>query len=89
MRVQAGVDASDGVLVVGSSLAVYSAFRHVRAAHKQGLPIAILNVGETRAEIEGLDVLKIEAPAGSTLSSVATHFDVTNQDEELVLSSSG
>lgn len=74
-RCQTAVDASDGVLVVGSSLAVFSAFRHVRAAHKLNIPIAILNVGETRAEIEGLDVLKIEAPAGSTLSSVAEHFE--------------
>ena len=53
--------------MVGSSLAVHSAFRHVRAACKQGTPVAILNVGETRAEVEGLNVLKIEAPAGPTL----------------------
>jgi len=74
-RCAAAVEAADGILVVGSSLAVYSAYRHVRAAHAQGTPIAILNVGETRAELEGLECLKIEAPAGPTLSLVAKYFD--------------
>lgn len=60
---------------MGSSLTVWSAFRHVRAAHQKGTPIAILNVGETRAEIESLDVTKIEAPAGPTLAAVAEHFE--------------
>jgi len=71
---RAAVEASDGVLVVGSSLAVHSAFRHVRAAAQLDIPVAILNVGETRAEQEGLDVLKIEAPAGRTLDLVASHL---------------
>lgn len=67
-RCSAAVDAADGLLVVGTSLAVHSAFRHVRAAAEQEIPICILNVGETRAEIEGLKVTKIEAPAGPTLA---------------------
>ena len=72
---RAAVEACDGLLVVGSSLAVHSAFRHVRAAHERGVPIALLNVGETRAEQEGLDnLLKIEAPAGPTLAAVAAHL---------------
>jgi NAD+-dependent protein deacetylase sirtuin 4 len=71
---QAAVDNCDGLLVVGSSLAVHSAFRHVKSAHKQGIPVAILNVGETRAEIEQLNVLKIEAPAGLTLKQLANIF---------------
>lgn len=72
--VEAAVEACDGLLVVGSSLTVHSAFRHVRAAHAAGIPIAILNVGETRAETEGLDVLKIEAPAGPTLQAFAAQL---------------
>ena len=65
---------ADGVLVIGSSLAVHSAFRHVQAAHRRGIPIAILNVGETRAEAEKLDnLLKIEAPIGDTLT-MCTNF---------------
>ena len=65
---QQAVEQCDGILVVGSSLAVHSAFRHVRAASKKGVSVAILNVGETRAEAEGLEgLVKIEAPIGDTL----------------------
>ena len=67
----AAVGASDGLLCIGSSLAVYSAFRFVAAAAQKGIPIAILNVGPTRAESSNLHVTKIEAPAGITLSSAA------------------
>lgn len=64
------VEAADAVLVIGSSLAVHSANRHVAAAHKAGKGIAVLNVGPTRAdELEG--VVSIAAPAGPTLSAVA------------------
>lgn len=67
--VQEAVEEADGVLVVGSSLAVHSAFRHVRAAVSKGTSVAVLNVGETRAESEGMNnILKIEAPASETLS---------------------
>jgi NAD+-dependent protein deacetylase sirtuin 4 len=68
--VEESINACDGLLVIGSSLAVHSANRHVRAASKRGVDIAILNVGETRAETEGLSVLKIEAPAGPVLERV-------------------
>ncbi|GKY95270.1 hypothetical protein MPSEU_000489200 [Mayamaea pseudoterrestris] len=70
--VSAAVDACDGLLVVGSSLAVHSAFRHCRSACQRGIPVAILNVGETRAETEGLPgILKLVSPAGPTLAAVA------------------
>lgn len=72
---QEAVEAADGILVVGSSLAVHSAFRHIRAANVKGIPVAILNVGETRAETEGLEnILKIEAPAGGTLELCVNKF---------------
>lgn len=69
-RCYGAVDAADGLLCIGSSLAVHSAYRFVQHAAKQGIPIAILNVGETRAEVNGLDVLKVEAPASQTLSAL-------------------
>ena len=69
-KCHAAVAASDGLLCIGSSLAVYSAFRFVQSAAKQNIPIAILNVGETRAEKSGLDVLKIESPIGPTLVAI-------------------
>ena len=58
---------SDAVLVVGSSLMVYSGYRFVRAAHEAGLPIAIVNRGRTRAD--DLATLKIDAEAGATLAA--------------------
>lgn len=81
LRTQAAFDAADGILVVGSSLAVHSAFRHVRAASQNhNTPVLILNVGETRAEREGLDhLLKIEAPAGPTLASFANLLAEKNE----------
>lgn len=69
------VKAADGLLVVGTSLAVHSAYRHVKAASALKIPTAIVNVGETRAEAEGLEhILKIEAPAGDTLSICVDAF---------------
>ena len=65
---QQAVENCDGILVVGSSLSVHSAFRHVRAASQRGISVAILNVGDTRAEAEDLEgLVKIEAPIGDTL----------------------
>mgnify|MGYP002632525677 CR=1 FL=1 len=64
----AAVDAADSVLVVGSSMQVYSAFRLARRAHERGLPIAILNVGPTRAD--DLAALHIHADAAELLPGV-------------------
>lgn len=75
-RSRAALDASDGLLCIGTSLAVHSAFRFVRAAQKKGIPIAILNVGETRAEAEGIEVLKVEAPIGSTLTACVEQLTI-------------
>ena len=71
-RCYAAVAAADGILCIGTSLAVHSAYRFVLAAAKNDTAIAILNVGETRAEINNLDVMKVEAPIGPTLSGVAS-----------------
>jgi NAD-dependent SIR2 family protein deacetylase len=46
----AAVAAADALLVVGSSLMVYSGFRFVRAACERDLPVAIVNLGATRAD---------------------------------------
>lgn len=54
---------SDALLVVGSSLMVFSGFRFARAAAREGQPIACLNLGRTRAD--ALYALKLEAPAAA------------------------
>ena len=67
-RCRAAVEASDGLLCIGTSLSVHSALRYARLAASIGTEVCILNVGETRAETEGLPgVTKIEAPIGRTL----------------------
>jgi NAD-dependent SIR2 family protein deacetylase len=57
---------ADALLVAGSSLMVYSGFRFVRQAHEAGLPIAIVNRGQTRAD--DLADLKVSGDVGETLA---------------------
>lgn len=54
----ANVTHADGLLVVGSSLMAYSAFRLCKLISEQGKPLIAINIGKTRAD-ELLD-LKIE-----------------------------
>lgn len=49
-RAFAMLAASDGLLVVGSSLMVYSSFRFCRQARRLGMPQFAVNVGKTRAD---------------------------------------
>lgn len=44
------IDDAGRLLVLGSSLATFSAWRLVERAHKRGMPIAIINVGGVRNE---------------------------------------
>ena len=44
------VDSADRMLIVGSSLATYSAWRLVKRAKERGKPIGILNIGGVRGE---------------------------------------
>ncbi len=60
---------SDAVLVVGSSLMVWSGFRFARAAAESGKPIAAVNRGVTRAD-DRL-ALKLDADCGDVLRRVA------------------
>lgn len=57
------------MLVVGSSLQVWSAFRLARAAKATGAPLALLSVGPNRAD--DLADLKVEARAGEVLARLA------------------
>jgi NAD-dependent SIR2 family protein deacetylase len=57
--------ACDALLVVGSSLMVYSGYRFVRAARDNGKPIAAINLGRTRADDEFS--VKLDAACGEVL----------------------
>ena len=59
----------DAVLVVGSSLMVYSGFRFVQAAAAACKPVAAVNLGRTRAD--DLLTLKIQEPVGEALAQLA------------------
>lgn len=50
VAVEDAVDEASRVLVLGSSLATYSAWRLVKRAKDQGMPIGILNLGGVRGE---------------------------------------
>ena len=64
---------ADAMLVVGSSLMVYSGFRFVRAAQRADIPIAAINLGKTRAD--ELLTLKIRLDCATALNSVLTKID--------------
>ncbi|RZA25532.1 MAG: NAD-dependent protein deacetylase [Lysobacteraceae bacterium] len=61
---------ADALLVVGSSLMVYSGFRFARMAHEAGQPIAIVSLGLTRAD--ALATLKVQADCAETLQRALT-----------------
>ncbi len=62
-------DRADALLVVGSSLMVYSGYRFARRAAESGKPIAIVNRGRTRAD--ELAALRIDADCGEVLEHVS------------------
>ncbi|TAN08030.1 MAG: NAD-dependent protein deacetylase [Rhodanobacteraceae bacterium] len=64
----AAVESADGVLVVGSSLMVWSSFRLVRAAHARGIEIVAVNHGRTRAD--DLFAFKCEGECGAVLGGI-------------------
>lgn len=64
-RATQAVEQADGLLVVGSSLMAYSAFRLCRAIKDQGKPLLAINRGKTRAD-ELLD-LKVQVPCEELL----------------------
>lgn len=63
------VEGADALLVVGSSLTVFSGYRFVRRAAERGLPIAIVNLGETRGDPYA--TVRVDAPAGTVLPELA------------------
>lgn len=64
--------AADALLVVGSSLMVYSGFRFCRAAAELGKPIAAVNLGRTRAD--DLLTLKLALPCDQALPQLVARL---------------
>jgi len=66
-RAGAHLAAADAMLVVGSSLMVFSGYRFAREAARLGKPIAAINLGRTRAD--DLLSLKIESDCAVALET--------------------
>jgi NAD-dependent SIR2 family protein deacetylase len=64
------VEAASTLLVLGSSLSVMSGLRFVRRAAALGIPVAIVNQGETRGD--PLADLKLDAPLGAVLAALVS-----------------
>ncbi len=67
-RAYEALASSDAVLVVGSSLMVFSGFRFVREAVRRGIPVAAVNLGATRAD--ALLTLKVTASCTEVLAAL-------------------
>ncbi|OAF18986.1 NAD-dependent deacetylase [Bradyrhizobium neotropicale] len=63
---QEHLEQADAMLVVGSSLMVYSGFRFVQTAARRQIPIAAVNLGRTRAD--DLLALKVEERCEAALA---------------------
>jgi len=75
LRVQAvkeAIDAAGGLLVVGSSLMVYSGFRFAEHAHRRGKPVVAVNLGRTRAD--HLLAAKVEQDCDAFLAALCAEI---------------
>lgn len=65
------VDEAEALVVLGSSLQVFSGRRFVKQAFARGIPIVIVNRGETRAD--ELATLKLDAGCAEVLQELAAY----------------
>jgi NAD-dependent SIR2 family protein deacetylase len=63
------VEQSEALLVVGTSLTVFSGYRFVRRAAEKGIAVAIVNIGESRGDPHA--ALRVDAHAGQVLPALA------------------
>jgi NAD-dependent SIR2 family protein deacetylase len=62
-------DRAEVLLVIGSSLTVFSGYRFVRRAAERGVPVGILNRGPTRGD--DYAAVRLDARAGLALPALA------------------
>ena len=62
-------DAADALLVLGSSLRVYSGYRFVRRAAERGIPVAIVTRGPSRGDPTA--TVRLDAALGQVLPALA------------------
>ncbi|KAF5373237.1 hypothetical protein D9615_007413 [Tricholomella constricta] len=64
------VESSDKLLIIGTTLATYSAFRLLKHALELKKPVMLLNVGPSRADTSP-EVVKIDMASGTIMRDVA------------------
>ena len=77
-RCYAAIDEADALLVAGSSLTVMSGLRFVRYAAKAGLPVVIVNRGQTRGD--ELATVKIDDGCSEWLSRWVARLGERDED---------
>jgi len=70
------VAGASALVVLGSSLTVMSGFRYVRHAASLGIPVVIVNQGETRGD--ALAAATIDAALGATLTTAVRDLGLAN-----------
>jgi NAD-dependent SIR2 family protein deacetylase len=68
-RAMRGIQEADAMLIVGTSLMVYSGYRFAQAAAEAGKPIAAVNIGRTRAD--HLLALKVSQSCAQALEGLS------------------
>ena len=68
LEAQSAVDVAQAVLVAGTSLTVNSGLRLIKRAQKRGIPIVIVNLGETRGD--QMATLKIHGSTSELLKEI-------------------
>lgn len=71
--VKYNVEHSDSLLILGTTLTTFSAYRIALQASSIGKPIAMLNIGKTRGD--DLMSIKVEGKCGDVLSRIYTMID--------------
>ena len=66
-RAMVSLSGARALLIVGSSLMVFSGFRFARAAARQAVPIAVVNLGKTRAD--DMAALRLAGNVGELLTT--------------------
>lgn len=76
------VDSARALLVLGTSLHVFSGRRHVVRAAKAGIPVAVVNQGPTRAD--DLARVRVDGPLGATLAAVLANVPASGTNVDVV-----
>jgi NAD-dependent SIR2 family protein deacetylase len=77
----AALERADAMLVVGSSVMLFSGYRFCEAAHRMGKPLAAINLGHTRAD--HLLQIKIQRPCEEALADLSRGLDSDRGSREI------